>query len=293
MLDDWQDKSLPELRDNVNDRLDTLSQELKGMEQAYYHFVATLDQSVGEPLFPEIQGHIDFSYAGYQHKMVVLSIARALVALRHIDIMSDLKKIFMAPAAQLSSDMQETLGTAIILKNQANAYFKMLPVSEESDAEHGFNADDLKQEISLLESHLAYHLAPEDGVAAGKPLSQSKTELQDELGKNIHLYSIFTLQAMQEHLDVTKALYNILSTDPAAVPDTLKEGYPHPEYFFSETVFMARNQLMAIPSFVERAAQAIRTEQNLRGREKIVSSTRVAPEMSRALPLFPLDHFSL
>ncbi len=293
MSDNWYELSQDDLRDEVNARLETLSDDLKGMEQAYHHFVATLDRSLGQPLFAEVKGNIDFQYAEYQYAVVQKSIARATAALHHIEILRQLQGFMMAPVRQLDRDIDETVGTALLLEKQASAYFRMMPVENEYGDEEAFETGPIRGSLTLIQNYLAEFLMAARGHEKDATPSKGASALHDDLHKNLLVYGLFTLDAVDNHLHIAKALFNVLSVDPNHVPALVKEGYPNPDLFLAETMLVARNQLMAVPAFIDRVAKAIENERHLRGAQKLQNVEVVSTERSRSLPLFQLDHLSL
>jgi hypothetical protein len=276
MLDEWLNQSLKELQDAANDTLFELSEQLLEMEQLHIHYQNTFDDFetaiIGQKLFDDVD-NFEFSYADYQLALVEKSIARAFLAMRHIDVLRDLKTYRFESVNDIDRDITDTLNSALTLKNIANTEFQFLstddPIMEEemlSDID-----DNLATVTDLIHGNFA-QITTEQKERSVVAL-RAKADLQDDLGKNLYIYALLSLDHVKARMNAAKSLYNELSINPTSPADLVQSGYPDPTKFMAETIFGVRNQLANVPHFIEKGMQV-----NRRGGSS-----------GRALPLFSLD----
>lgn len=295
---DWlavlQPKSFAERAEEFNYQLENVANAVTDMDQTYHHFSRNYKEYRGQELFEGIGDRPEFLQAEYNYALVETCLVRAYTALRHIDVLNDISLYSSDFPEHNRNDAYLTLGSAVTLKNHVKKAFQEVHAGDEwrtdPDQELVSSMADTAISIDTLEDLVMNHLGYITGAYKRDDTAiikhRAKSDLVDDLNLNIHLYSVYALAQMDDRIRYAKGLFNVMAKEPESLPDILREGYPHPDLYLNETLFLARQQLDQIPAIV---GAALHNNDLSSGTVSRHVPPVISGQSRRGLPLFAFD----
>lgn len=280
--------------DEFHTELEKLESEVHDMEEAYADFLEDAQAYRSQTLFEDVENIPEFAQAEYNYAVIDTCLMRAYLSLRHIEILNDLSQYSSENVAQNSFDIRLTLGSAMHLRGCAERAFDNIAgegdwqsdADKELTEELGGKYLSLETLNELINDHIDKFCNNEYLKHKSLVKLQPKEDLIKDLNFITHVYSIQSLALVKHRIKYAKVLFNAFSKAPENLPLIEKDGFPHPDLYFNDTIQAAKRQFIEMIPFRKKMfdgnKKSLASGQHRSG---LASSNQI----KRSLVLFPPD----